>query len=104
MLDHHLDPAAGEVAPRRGDAGGAGAGTTGQRQPGAALPDTQAEPVLAHHLSHADVGALGKERIVLELGPELLELYRRAVVDEEGGGRVAQARADRVLQPPEPDR
>src|SRR5260370_13892790 len=97
MLDHHLDPAAGEVAPRRGDAGGAGAGTTGQRQPGPALPDTQAEPVLAHHLSHADVGGLGKERIVLELGPEFLALYIRGVADPEHILRAAHGLAPATL-------
>ena len=61
-----------------------------RRRPAAQAPEPQAsvrpaprsqtrssQPVRAHHLGDADIGALGKERIVLELRAELGERDRR---------------------------
>src|SRR5258707_14059848 len=70
-LQHHIglplhQPAAARRHHRR-----AGARTAGQRDASTALPDAKPQPVLAHELGDADIGALGKEAVGLPLPPKL---------------------------------
>src|SRR5947207_3225724 len=78
--------------------GGAGAGTAGERQAGAALPDAQLHRGRSDNLGDADIGALGEERVVLEPRPQLRERDGVEIVDEESGVRIAHAGAGRILQ------
>ena len=80
---------AGELAePDAGDQRRAGGGAAGQRRAGAAFPDAQARMAGIADLGEADIGALGEERVVLDKRPDLVELDRGGVVDEEDGVRI----------------
>jgi len=87
-----------------GDDGGAGSRAAGQRDAGTALPDAKPQPVLAHELGDADIGALGKEAVVLQLRPKLGKRDGVGIVDEEGGVRIAHVGAHGILQGTETER
>src|SRR6266404_1728953 len=103
-IDDHLGSALHQAAAGCRHHGGTGARAAGEREPGAALPDAQAQAIFIHELGDADIGAFGKESITLQLGPQLAKRDCRGIVDEEGGVRIAHAGADGILQRPEPDR
>ena len=69
--------AAGQAAAVGVHQRGAGAGAAGEGQPGAALPDPQADTVRREDLREADVGALGEQRVVLQPGAEFGDGTRR---------------------------
>src|SRR5437773_12282980 len=58
--------ALGEPPPICRDEGGAGAAAAGAGDPGAALPDPQPDVPPAADRGDADIGALGKQRIMFE--------------------------------------
>src|SRR5665213_3138849 len=64
----------------------------------AALPDAQPDRVARQDLRHADIGALRKERVVLELGSEYSNVDRSDVGHEERRMRIAHAGGGRVLE------
>jgi len=62
-------PAPGEAPSVRRDKGGAGAAAAGAGDPGPALPHPQTDIPAFPNRRDADVRALGKQRVVLEIGP-----------------------------------
>jgi len=62
--------AAGKAPAMGGDEGGAGAGAAGAGEAGAALPDLEADAARRHDLGESHIGALGKQRVVLDEGPD----------------------------------
>ena len=103
-VDDHLGVALHQAAPVGGHQRGTSARAAGERQPGAALPDTQTQAVFAHELNDADIGPFGKEPVTFQLGTQFAQRDRRGIVDEEGGVRIAHAGAHGILQRSEPDR
>src|SRR5258708_1908178 len=87
-----------EPAPRRRDQGRAGARAAGERDAGAALPHPKADAAPVDPLGDADIGALGKQRMVLQHRPQALEIDALGVVDEEHRVRIAHAYPRRLLQ------
>ena len=83
----HLAP--GEPTPHRGDGGSAGRGAASLGEPRATLPGAEPQGVWPGHLRERDVGALGKQRMMLEHRPEAGEVMRLDIVDEEDAMRVA---------------
>src|SRR5271167_2879099 len=71
-LDLRLPP--GEAAAARRHQRGAGAGAAGPGDADATLPDAKPQPGRRDDLRDADIGALGKDAVMLELGPQRLEI------------------------------
>jgi hypothetical protein len=97
-VEPHLDLAAGEAPAVCGDRRGAGPGAACLGQAGAAFPHAQAQSSVIDDLGDADIGALGKQRVVLELGPQLVEGDCFGIGDEEHGVGIAHIDADGVAQ------
>ena len=78
-----------------GDQRGAGAAAAGAGDPGAALPDAQPDLLAVADRGDADIGALGKQRVMFEDRPERREIDRLGIIDKERRVRVADIGADR---------
>src|SRR5204863_7913161 len=65
-IEHDAGPAAGQAAARCRDERRAGAGAAGAGDAGAAFPDAQADPGAIEDRCDTDIGALGKQLVVLE--------------------------------------
>ena len=92
----HLAP--GELAPRGRDRRSAGGRAASPRQPGAALPGADFQRVRRHDLHQRDIGALRKQRMMLEHRPEPSEIIRLDIIDEEQAMRVADIDRRRRMQ------
>ena len=72
-----------------GNGGGAGRGAACACKPGAALPGAKPQGGGPGHLRERDVGALGKQRVMLERGSEAGKVMRLDIFDEEDAVGVA---------------
>src|SRR5690349_14588693 len=70
------------------DKGRARAGTAGQGKSGPTLPNPKADRVCIQNLGEADIGALGKDRIMLQPRSDLADRNSREVGNEDGRMRV----------------
>src|SRR5438128_3389694 len=87
--------ALGEPAPMRCDESGTGAAAAGAGDPGPALPDPQPDVPGVTDRGDADIGPLGKQRVMFEDRPECREIDRVDIIDEEGRVRIADIGAGR---------
>ena len=94
--DRHL--AAGAIEPRRGDGGGASRRAAGLGEAGAALPGADHHAIARGRRRQRDIGALGKQRMVLELRADLAQIVGLRIVDPEDRMRIAHAHDGRRAQ------
>ena len=83
----HLAPC--QPAADSGHGGGAGRRAASACEPGAALPGPESLGGGAGDLGERDVGALGKQRVMLERGSEAGKVMRLDIFDEEDAVGVA---------------
>ena len=95
-IEHDTRSAAGQAAARCRDERRAGAGAAGAGDAGAAFPDAQADPGAIEDRCDADIGALGKQLVVLEPRAERGQVDCLGIRHKKCRVRVADICADRL--------
>ena len=94
----------GALEPRRRHRRRAGGRAAGARQTRAALPGADDDVLARDDVRQGDVGALGKDRMVLQQRPEAAEVVGLDVVDPEDRVRIAHVDDRRRMQDRSVDR
>ena len=77
--------ARGEATPCCRNQGAAGAGPASERDAGTTLPDPHADAIRTDDLRKFDIGAIRKERMILELRADHRQIDGVHIVDKEDG-------------------
>ena len=94
-VERHGSAACGQATPGGGDQGGAGAGAARIGQANAALPNAQTYMPIGHDLGDADIGALGEQRVGLQLRPERRQIHFLGRIDKKHRVRIADVHRNR---------
>src|SRR5690606_1506546 len=82
--DVHGDPVIDALVQPRGNDGRTCSGSAGERLADAALPDAHLDAIAVEHPDYLEVGAVRKERVMLDGGAGTVEVVLRWCDFEEG--------------------